>query len=131
MGRWGGQDAPPAPDEPVIDIPEDQRNPLLSAAFSQTGLVMLRKEYDAEIYPSCQELLNRLDEQYTRTPFYGVRRMTAWLRQEGYGVNEKLVRRLLRLRIDRPIEIEPAKLEGAINSAVAEMFAKYPTRRKK
>ena len=40
-------------------------------------------------------------------------------------------RRLLRLRIDRPIEIEAAKLEGAINSAVAEMFAKYPTRRKK
>jgi putative transposase len=47
--------------------------------------------------PLTQELLNRLDEQYTRTPFYGVRRMTAWLRQEGYGVNEKRVRRLLRL----------------------------------
>ena len=44
-----------------------------------------------------QELLNRLDEQYTRTPFYGSRRMTAWLRQEGYGVNAKRVRRLLRL----------------------------------
>src|SRR5256885_1720541 len=44
-----------------------------------------------------QELLNRLDEQYTRTPFYGVRRMTAWLQGEGYGVNVKRVRRLLRL----------------------------------
>jgi putative transposase len=41
-------------------------------------------------------LLRRLDEQYTRTPFYGVRRMTAVLRQEGYGVNPKRVRRLLR-----------------------------------
>lgn len=43
------------------------------------------------------ELLRRLDEQYTATPFYGVRRMTAWLRQEGYEVNPKRVRRLLRL----------------------------------
>ena len=44
-----------------------------------------------------QELLERLDEQYTRTPFYGVRRMTAWLRGEGHAVNRKRVRRLLRL----------------------------------
>jgi putative transposase len=41
-------------------------------------------------------LLRRLDEQYTRTPFYGVRRMTAVLRQEGEAVNPKRVRRLLR-----------------------------------
>ena len=38
-----------------------------------------------------------LDEQFTQTPFYGVERMTAWLRQQGYGVNPKRVRRLLRL----------------------------------
>ena len=37
-----------------------------------------------------------LDEQYTRTPFYGVRRMTAWLRAQGYVVNHKRVGRLLR-----------------------------------
>jgi len=37
-----------------------------------------------------------LDEQYTRTPFYGVERMTAWLRTKGYCVNQKRVRRLLR-----------------------------------
>lgn len=42
------------------------------------------------------ELMNLLDEQYTRTPFYGVRRMTAWLRQQGRAVNPKRVRRLLR-----------------------------------
>jgi putative transposase len=41
-------------------------------------------------------LMRLLDEQYTRTPFYGVRRLTAWLRGQGYGVNEKRVRRLLR-----------------------------------
>jgi len=36
-----------------------------------------------------------LDEQYTRTPFYGVHRMTVWLRQQGYTVNPKRVARLL------------------------------------
>jgi len=36
--------------------------------------------------------------------------------------------RLLRLRIDKPIEIEPAKLDVAIDDAVAALFAKYPTR---
>ena len=41
-------------------------------------------------------LLRLLDEQYTRTPFYGVRRMTWVLRQQGYAVNLKRVRRLLR-----------------------------------
>ena len=43
------------------------------------------------------EIMRRIDEQYTRMPYYGVRRMTAWLNQEGYGVNPKRVRRLMRL----------------------------------
>jgi putative transposase len=37
-----------------------------------------------------------LDEQYTATPFYGIRRMPAWLRGRGYAVNHKHVGRLLR-----------------------------------
>jgi putative transposase len=37
-----------------------------------------------------------MDEQYTQTPFYGIRRMTVWLRQQGYHVNHKRVGRLLR-----------------------------------
>jgi putative transposase len=41
-------------------------------------------------------LMRWLDEPQTRCPFYGVRRMTAWLRQQGYPVNEKRVRRLWR-----------------------------------
>ena len=36
-----------------------------------------------------------IDEQYTRTPFFGSRRMTAWLRGEGYDVNRKRVSRLM------------------------------------
>ena len=42
-------------------------------------------------------LMRLLDEQYTRTPFYGVEKMTAWLRAQGQQVNPKRVRRLLRL----------------------------------
>jgi uncharacterized protein DUF4136 len=40
-------------------------------------------------------------------------------------------KQVLRLRIDQPIEIERAKLETTIDSAVNAMFAQYPTRRKK
>ncbi len=42
-------------------------------------------------------LMRLLDEQYTKTPFYGILRMTAWLKTQGYHVNEKRVARLLRL----------------------------------
>jgi putative transposase len=37
-----------------------------------------------------------LDEQYTRTPYYGIRRMTVWLQSLGQEVNHKRVARLLR-----------------------------------
>lgn len=40
--------------------------------------------------------MHLLDQQYTDTPYYGVRRMTAWLRSQGYAVNHKRVARLLR-----------------------------------
>jgi putative transposase len=43
------------------------------------------------------QLMRLLDEQYTATPFYGLRRMTAWLRGQGYAVNRKRVARLMRL----------------------------------
>jgi hypothetical protein len=40
-------------------------------------------------------------------------------------------RRLLRLRVDRPINAERSKLEAAIEAAVAEMFTQYPGRKAK
>lgn len=43
-----------------------------------------------------EQLMRLMDEQYTRTPFYGVPRMTEWLRRQGHWVNAKRVRRLLR-----------------------------------
>jgi putative transposase len=41
--------------------------------------------------------MRRIDEQFLETPFYGVWQMTWHLRAEGHPVNEKRVRRLLRL----------------------------------
>lgn len=43
-------------------------------------------------------VLSRLiDEEYTRHPFYGSRRMTVFLRMAGHGVNRKRVQRLMRM----------------------------------
>jgi putative transposase len=42
-------------------------------------------------------LMRRIDEQYTACPFYGSRKMTRWLVQQGEGVNRKRVQRLMRL----------------------------------
>ena len=42
-------------------------------------------------------LMRLLDAQYTAHPFYGSRRMTAWLIEQGEPVNRKRVQRLLRL----------------------------------
>ncbi len=37
-----------------------------------------------------------IDEQFTRTPFYRVPKMSVWLRSVGHPVNHKRVRRLMR-----------------------------------
>ncbi len=41
-------------------------------------------------------MMRLLDEQYTRIPFYGSRRMTAWLRSMGYEINRNKLVRLMR-----------------------------------
>ena len=43
------------------------------------------------------ELMRVIDEQYTKTPFYGWPRMTAQLQRLGYEVNHKRVQRLMQL----------------------------------
>ena len=42
-------------------------------------------------------LMRLIDEQFTKRPFYGVRRMTAWLQRQGHRVNRKRIQRLMRL----------------------------------
>ncbi len=41
-------------------------------------------------------LMDLIDQQYTKRPFYGARQMTELLRRQGYWVNHKRVERLMR-----------------------------------
>ena len=43
------------------------------------------------------KLLNLIDEQYTRRPFYGSRKMVVFLSGQGHEVNRKRVQRLMRI----------------------------------
>jgi putative transposase len=65
------------------------------------GLVGLARSswYDEPRVATAETLavMRLLDERHTKTPFYGVERMTAWLRQQGREINPQRVRRLLRL----------------------------------
>jgi len=42
-------------------------------------------------------LMSLIDEEYSRAPFYGTRRMTAYLIRQGYEVNRKRIQRLMKL----------------------------------
>jgi len=48
-----------------------------------------------------------MDEQYLKTPFYGVRRMHYYVLQQGYLANIKRIRRLLRLMNQEAIYPKP------------------------
>ena len=63
------------------------------------------------------DLMAGMDRQYLKTPFYGSRRMTAWLRTQGHQVNRKRARRLMLIRDNyfcRPV---------ASSENVTEIFA--------
>lgn len=47
--------------------------------------------------PYTLEVMSQIDEEYTKTPFYGSRRMAEVLKRKGYAVNRKRVRRLMSL----------------------------------
>jgi putative transposase len=81
-------------------------------------------------------LMRLLDEQYTRTPFYGSRRMRAWLRGQGYTVNRKRLARLMRLigieaiyqkpKLTQPSEghkIYPYLLEGVELNRINQVWS--------
>src|SRR5258706_5458869 len=75
-------------------------HPELSIAKQCKLLGLARSSYYYEPVEDREEnlvLMRLLDEQYTRTPFYGARKMAAWLHTQGYPVERKRVRRLLQL----------------------------------
>ncbi len=59
------------------------------------------------------DLIRQIDEQFLETPFYGVRQMTWHLRNEGHLVNEKRVRRHMRLMGLMPIYQKPNTSKAA------------------
>jgi putative transposase len=58
-------------------------------------------------------LMRRIDEQYTKCPFYGSRRIAAWLGTQGQAVNRKRVQRLLRIMGLEAIYPKPKLSAGA------------------
>ncbi len=77
----------------------DPEHPGISLARQCELVGLARSSYYYHPVPESEEnllLMRLLDEQYTRTPFYGIKKMTAWLRTQGHEVNHKRVARLLR-----------------------------------
>jgi putative transposase len=85
-------------------------------------------------------LMRLLDEQYTRVPFYGSRKMTEWLATQGHAVNRKRVSRLMALmglaavypkpRLSQPGEghkIYPYLLRGVSVERVNQVWSTYIT----
>ena len=66
-------------------------------------------------------LMKLIDEQYTLRPFYGVPRMTAWLRREGHLVNPKRVRRLMSLMGFEAIYPKPRLSQSCPEHNILEM----------
>jgi putative transposase len=89
-----------------LDLPSNAKRALIEPAHPQLSierqcelLGLPRATYYYHSHGESAEnlqLMRLLDEQYTQTPYYGVRRMTAWLRSQGYPVNHKRIARLLR-----------------------------------
>lgn len=67
---------------------------------AQAALLSLPRNrlYYQPVAPSAQELAikRRIDEIYTARPFYGIRRISAQLRTEGWAINHKAVARHMR-----------------------------------
>ncbi len=73
-------------------------NPNLSITNQCDILGLNRSSYYYESQPETELnllLMELIDRQYTKTPFYGIPRMTAVLRRKGYLINHKRVERLM------------------------------------
>jgi putative transposase len=64
--------------------------------------------------------MNLIDQQYTRTPFYGVRKILKWLKTQGQKVNHKRISRLMRVMGLEAIYPKPRLSQGN------DQHRKYP-----
>ncbi len=88
----------------------EKHHPSLSIARQCHLLSISRSSfyYEAKGETAFNLMLMRLiDEQFLETPFYGVRQMTWHLRAEGHSINQKRIRRLMRLMGLMPIYQRP------------------------
>jgi putative transposase len=77
----------------------EARHPELSVRRQCELLGLARSSFyyePAGAKPEDLRLMRLIDGQYTAGPFYGRRKMTAWLQSQGEGVNRKRVQRLMR-----------------------------------
>lgn len=74
---------------------------LLSVRQQCSLLQLNRSTYfyqpQAAVSGNDKTVMDRMDEIHTDSPYYGIRRMTAQLKRDGFPVNRKRVRRLMRL----------------------------------
>ena len=64
------------------------------------------------------KLMRRIDELFTKLPFYGIRRITAQLRREGIIINHKKVQRLMRIMGLEVIYPKPRLSFGGLNEFI-------------
>jgi putative transposase len=74
-------------------------------------------------------LMRLIDEQYTQCPFYGSRRITAWLGTQGHEVNRKRVQRLLRLMGLEAIYPKPKLSAGPAHKVYPYLLRGVPIER--
>src|SRR5262249_18486610 len=96
--EWMKKKLPPSAERkrPLIQV----GHPDLSVRRQCQLLGLNRSSLYYEPVPETLEdlrLMRLIDEQYTACPFYGSRKMTVWLTQQGEVVNRKRVQRLMRV----------------------------------
>jgi len=78
----------------------DRQHPSLSVV-SQCRLLGISRSglyyQSAGISGEDLTIMNLIDRQYLATPFYGARKIAAWLKSHGHKVNRKRVRRLMQV----------------------------------
>jgi putative transposase len=78
----------------------ERENPTLPISYQCRLLAVSRSSVyrrPAEISEEDHAIMALIDRQYLARPYYGSRRMAAWLATQGYPVNRKRVQRLMRL----------------------------------
>ena len=94
----------------------DRQHPSLSVV-RQCGLLDISRSglyyQPAGISEEDLTLMKLIDRQYLVTPFYGARKIAAWLKHQGYTVNRKRVRRLMRIMGLRAIYRRPRTSQPA------------------